>query len=241
MVVKEFYKAYEELCPMVVPRSANKLAEDDEFTLFAVTTFKKHSTEFIHKCREKRWTPREYKYKEGGKEEEAKEADQLAKDEKKLWGEALRLGRTGYSESAMIWIHVMALRVFVETVLRYGLPLDFVAGIVQVSNENYCECVVRVLTKTDGPQTSEEGEGKPRLGVLVPRRQRVRPRQQRSHQEGRPGYFDRHATSRPSGRSGIHCVRLLRVRGPIITSRAGGLVRRRGASWSPLLGDRHDL
>jgi hypothetical protein len=117
---------------MVVPRSANKLAADDEFNLFAVTTFKKHSNDFVHKCREKRWTPREYKYKEGGKEEEAKETDQLLKDEKKLWGEALRLGRTGYSESAMIWVHVMALRVFVETVLRYGLPLDFVCGIVQV-------------------------------------------------------------------------------------------------------------
>tara|TARA_R110002003_G_scaffold56_2_gene5047 strand:+ start:6097 stop:6801 length:705 start_codon:yes stop_codon:yes gene_type:complete len=132
MVVKDFYKSYEELSPMVVPRSASQLAKDDEFTLFAVTTFKKHSNEFIHKCREKRWTPREYRYKQGGKEEEAKEADQLTKDEKKLWGEALRLGRTGYSESAMIWIHVLALRVFVETVLRYGLPLDFVCGIVQV-------------------------------------------------------------------------------------------------------------
>jgi V-type H+-transporting ATPase subunit C len=132
--VKDFYKEYEELCPMVVPRSANELAQDSEFTLFAVTTFKKHSTEFVHKCREKRWTPRDYQYKEGNKEEEAKEAEQLAKDEKKLWGEALRLGRTGYSESAMIWIHVLALRVFVETVLRYGLPLDFVCGIVQVSS-----------------------------------------------------------------------------------------------------------
>lgn len=130
---------------MVVPRSANKLAADDEFTLFGVTTFKKHSTEFIHKCREKRWTPRDFKYKEGGKEEEAKEADQLAKDERKLWGEALRLGRTGYSESAMLWIHVLALRVFVETVLRYGLPLDFVCGIVQVKSRD-CDESGRLLT-----------------------------------------------------------------------------------------------
>jgi len=129
--VKDFYKAYEELCPMVVPRSASKLASDDEFTLFGVTTFKKHSAEFVHKCREKRWTPRDYQYKQGGKEEEAQETDQLAKDERKLWGEALRLARTGYSESAMLWIHVLALRVFVETVLRYGLPLDFVCGIVK--------------------------------------------------------------------------------------------------------------
>jgi len=133
---------------MVVPRSANKLAADDEFNLFAVTTFKKHSNEFVHKCREKRWTPREYKYKQGGKEEEAKEAEQLAKDEKKLWGEALRLGRTGYSESAMLWIHVLALRVFVETVLRYGLPLDFVCGIVQVRQDLH-------LRAANSPNTSQ--------------------------------------------------------------------------------------
>lgn len=130
--VKEFLKSYETLAPMVVPRSATEVAEDDEFTLFSVVVFKKHSAEFVHKIREKRWTPRDYKYKEGGKEEEAKEVNKLEKDERKLWGEALRLARTGYSESAMIWIHVLALRVFVETVLRYGLPLDFVCGLVQV-------------------------------------------------------------------------------------------------------------
>jgi V-type H+-transporting ATPase subunit C len=117
---------------MVVPRSSTQIAADDEFTLFAVTTFKKYSAEFIHKCREKRWTPRDFKYVEGGKEEEAKEVESLSKEERKLWGEALRLGRTGYSESAMVWIHVLALRVFVETVLRYGLPLDFACGLVQV-------------------------------------------------------------------------------------------------------------
>lgn len=117
---------------MVVPRSATEIASDDEFVLLSVVTFKKTSAEFVHKAREKRWTPRDYKYKEGGKEAEAKEVDKLEKDAQKLWGEALRLGRTGYSESAMIWIHVLALRVFVETVLRYGLPLDFVCGLVQV-------------------------------------------------------------------------------------------------------------
>jgi V-type H+-transporting ATPase subunit C len=130
--IREFYKSYESLAPMVVPRSATEIASDDEFVLLSVVTFKKTSAEFVHKARERRWTPRDYKYKEGGKEAEAKEVDKLEKDAQKLWGEALRLGRTGYSESAMIWIHVLALRVFVETVLRYGLPLDFVCGLVQV-------------------------------------------------------------------------------------------------------------
>ncbi|CRG85042.1 V-type H+-transporting ATPase subunit C [Talaromyces islandicus] len=129
--VKDFFKAYETVAPMVVPRSANLIASDDEFSLFAVTTFKKHSQEFVHKAREHKWIPRDFKYSEGGREAEAKEVERVGGDERKLWGETLRLGRTGWSEAVMVWIHVLVLRVFVETVLRYGLPLDFVSAIVR--------------------------------------------------------------------------------------------------------------
>jgi V-type H+-transporting ATPase subunit C len=117
---------------MVVPRSAEEITHDDEFTLFAVTTFKKYNVEFIHKCREMKWTPRDYKYVEGGREEEQREIERVGRDERKVWGETLRLARTGWSESVMIWIHVLCLRVFVETVLRYGLPLEFVSALVKV-------------------------------------------------------------------------------------------------------------
>jgi V-type H+-transporting ATPase subunit C len=133
--VKEFLHTYEGLTAMVVPRSASLLAKDDEFHLYAVTVFKKHSAEFVHKCRESRWTPREWKFHEGGKEAEEEELKKLEKEERKVWGEALRLGRTGYSDAVMAWIHVLALRVFVETVLRYGLPLNFVAGIVKTDGK----------------------------------------------------------------------------------------------------------
>ncbi|KAI1840981.1 hypothetical protein JX265_010453 [Neoarthrinium moseri] len=129
-VKKEFLKSYESISPMVVPRSATQVAQDDEFTLFAATTFKKHSAEFQAKCRENKWTPRPYKHVEGGREEEQKEFDRVAKEEKKVWGEALRLSRTGWSESVMIWAHVLALRVFVESVLRYGLPLEYVPALI---------------------------------------------------------------------------------------------------------------
>lgn len=130
---KDFLRSYETLAPMVVPRSAVQVAQDDEFTLYASTTFKKHSAEYLQKCREQKWTPRQYKYVEGGKEEEQRELDRVAREEKKTWGEALRIGRTGWSESVMVWLHVLALRVFVEAVLRYGLPLDYVSVLVKVS------------------------------------------------------------------------------------------------------------
>ncbi|KAK4143299.1 uncharacterized protein C8A04DRAFT_12534 [Dichotomopilus funicola] len=130
---KEFLRSYETLAPMVVPRSSTQVAQDDEFTLFSVTTFKKTSAEFLQKCREQKWTPRQYKYVEGGKEEEQRELDRVAREEKKVWGEALRLGRTGWSETVMILAHIMTLRVFVETVLRYGLPLEFVCALIKTT------------------------------------------------------------------------------------------------------------
>ncbi|KAK3362051.1 hypothetical protein B0T24DRAFT_101862 [Lasiosphaeria ovina] len=130
---KDFLKSYETIAPMVVPRSSVQVAQDDEFTLFAVTTFKKHSIEFLQKCREQKWTPRQYKYVQGGKEEEQRELDRVVKDEKKIREEALLLGRTSWSESVMIWAHVMTLRVFVETVLRYGLPLEFVSALIKTT------------------------------------------------------------------------------------------------------------
>lgn len=117
---------------MVVPRSAQLVAQDSEFTLYAVTAFKKHNVEFVHKCREQKWIPRDFKYVEGGKEEERKEVERVGGDERKVWGETLRLGRTAWSEAVMVWVHILVLRVFVETVLRYGLPLDFVCALVRV-------------------------------------------------------------------------------------------------------------
>ncbi|KAI0151850.1 vacuolar ATP synthase subunit C [Xylariaceae sp. FL1272] len=142
---KDFIKSYETISERVVPRSAIELAKDDEFILYGVTTFKKNSADFQQKCREQKWTPRQYKYVEGGKEEEKRELERVAREEKKVWGEALRITRTGYSEVVMVWAHTMALRVFVESVLRYGLPLEFVSALVATNNK----LVKKVKTSLD--------------------------------------------------------------------------------------------
>ncbi|KPM39976.1 hypothetical protein AK830_g6561 [Neonectria ditissima] len=132
---KDFLKSYETIAPMVVPRSSVQVAQDDEFILFAVATFKKYSAEFLQKCREQKWTPRQYKHVEGGREEEQQELDRVTNEERKVCGEALRMGRTGWSESVMVWIHVLTLRVFVEAVLRYGLPPDYVTVLVKTTTK----------------------------------------------------------------------------------------------------------
>ncbi|KAJ5898183.1 hypothetical protein N7504_008471 [Penicillium tannophilum] len=144
-LVKDFLKTYETVSAMVVPRSAQLVASDSEFSLYAVTAFKKHSTEFVHKCREQKWIPRDFKYVEGGKEEEKKEVERVGGDERKLWGETLRLGRTAWSEAVMVWIHILVLRVFVETVLRYGLPLDFVCALIRTPSAKQADKAKQLL------------------------------------------------------------------------------------------------
>jgi V-type H+-transporting ATPase subunit C len=208
---KDFLKRYETLAPMVVPRSSIQVAQDDEFTLFAVTTFKKHGAEFVAKCREQKWTPRQYKYVEGGREEEQRELDRVAKEEKKVWGEALRLGRTQWSESVMIWAHVMTLRVFVETVLRYGLPLEFVAALVKVCLCRFfflhiCLCLRSHADHAKKGRQREEGS---RLGILVPRRQRFWPGQAWTRHQGRCNAQLRDGSGRSRRRRRVHSLCVL--------------------------------
>ena len=139
---KDFIGAYETLSTMVVPRSAVQVAQDDEFILFAVVTFKKHSQDFLQKCRDRKWTPRPFEYTEGGREAEARELDRATNEERKTCGDALRIGRISWSESVIIWMHILTLRVFVEAVLRYGLPLDYSSSLIQV---RHCADLERTL------------------------------------------------------------------------------------------------
>ena len=191
-ITKDFFKTYETISPMVVPRSAQLIDADDEFTLYAVTTFRKHSSEFVHKCRESKWTPRDFKYKEGGKEEERKEVGRVGKEERKVWGEALRLGRTAWGEAVMAWVHVLALRVFVETVLRYGLPLQYVCGLVRVCQVpgHLSNTSGRLLRTTDTPPSidyAQAGKESAKLigrFVLIPGGKCLRSRQERQSHQG---------------------------------------------------------
>lgn len=130
---KDFLRDYETLAQFVVPRSALEISQDDEFVLFSVVTFRKASSEFLQKCREHKWIPRQYRYIEGGMEEEQRELDRVVQEEKRAWAEAMRMAVTGWSESLQIWLHILALRVFVEAVLRYGLPLDYITSIIKTT------------------------------------------------------------------------------------------------------------
>lgn len=122
---------YEKLSDMVVPRSTKLLFEDNDHGLFTVTLFKKVVDEYKAHCRENRFIVRDFLYNEEELAAGKNELNKLATDKRKQLGPLVRWLRVNFSEAFTAWIHVKALRVFVESVLRYGLPVNFQAILVR--------------------------------------------------------------------------------------------------------------
>ncbi|KAJ3343385.1 SPS-sensor component ptr3 [Gonapodya sp. JEL0774] len=128
---KEWISSYETLAQMIVPRSSQLIAEDDEFGLYTVTLFQRVIEEFTQKARENKFTVRDFKWNDTQLQQEKKELAEVAGNEKELWSNLLRLSKTNFGEVFASWIHVKALRVYVESILRYGLPPDFQPMVVK--------------------------------------------------------------------------------------------------------------
>lgn len=127
---KEWLFKYEDLTDMVVPGSSIMVTEDAEHCLFTVSLFKKVVSDFKNKCRENRFVVRDYEYNEGAMQEGRDEIIKLNSDKTKQEGPLMRWLKTNFCEVYMAWIHVKALRVFVESILRFGLPVNFQAMVV---------------------------------------------------------------------------------------------------------------
>ncbi|KAI9220570.1 vacuolar ATPase subunit C [Blastocladiella britannica] len=136
-------QSYESLTEMVVPRSSQKIAEDEEYGLFTVTLFYKVVDQFLHKCRDLKFTPREFKFNERESETQKRQQQELQTLEKEHWGQLLRLTKANFSEAFACWVHVKAVRVFVESVLRYGPSLQFVAATIEPAGGSKYEKKIR--------------------------------------------------------------------------------------------------
>lgn len=127
---KDWHANYETLTNYVLPRSSKLITEDTEYGLFTVTLFKRVVEDFKNIAREKRFTVRDFKLEEegkSGKEERSKLITEKDRQKRHL----IRWCKTNFAEAFIAWIHLKAIRVFVESVLRYGLPVNFQAILMQ--------------------------------------------------------------------------------------------------------------
>ncbi|KAK7694419.1 hypothetical protein QCA50_001605 [Cerrena zonata] len=130
-LVKDWNSKYERLTNMIVPRSSTLVASDDDYALFSVVVFRRVHDEFVQKCRENKYIVRDFTYSEELLDQQREELATADTTEKELWTELLRLSRTNFSEAFQILVHLKVLHVFVESVLRYGLPANYAGFIVK--------------------------------------------------------------------------------------------------------------
>jgi len=128
---KEWKNSYENLTDFVAPKSSRLIMKDDEYLLFGVTLFKKVVDEFRHKCGKHKFFVRDFTYDATKMDSDQSSYERMSNERRKMLGPLLRWLKVNFSESFMALMHIKALRVFVESVLRYGLPVNFQAAIVE--------------------------------------------------------------------------------------------------------------
>lgn len=127
----DWHQCYENLSNFVVPRSSEQVPTDDgEYDLFTVTLFRKIIDDFKKQARDRKFIVRDFEFNPTETEAGAEEVGRLEADMKRKGAQMLNWSKVSFSEAFSAWIHVKALRVFVESVLRYGLPHNFQAAVV---------------------------------------------------------------------------------------------------------------
>eukprot|EP00933_Yihiella_yeosuensis_P006735 TRINITY_DN11149_c0_g2_i1.p1 TRINITY_DN11149_c0_g2~~TRINITY_DN11149_c0_g2_i1.p1 ORF type:complete len:405 (+),score=114.06 TRINITY_DN11149_c0_g2_i1:90-1304(+) len=125
----EFVKGYELMHDNIVPMSAKKfpkLSDKDGNTIWRVVMFRSAADGFKKACREKRWVVRDFEYSEENYKKLKNQREQLEEAVKRQHELVRGLYQAAWSDAMVAWMHIKAMRVFVETMLRYGIqPAGF--------------------------------------------------------------------------------------------------------------------
>lgn len=135
----------------VVPGSLQLIHKDAESTLYCVTILKGQYeagyyegdefqpgtkvdfvSAFEKACRDKRVVVRDVQYDPTQSSKSTQELEKLGVEVDGMKSGLMRWCKTHYGEAFVAWMHIKVIRVFVESVLRYGLPVDFTAVLYKV-------------------------------------------------------------------------------------------------------------
>ncbi|XP_036449430.1 V-type proton ATPase subunit C 1-A [Colossoma macropomum] len=156
---------YESMSDFVVPRSSRLLLEEKDAGIFTVTLFKKAVSEFKANANKHKFTVREFNLEEA--EKQRQEMNRLIVDKKEQYGTFVRWLKVNFTEVFVAWIHIKALRVFAESVLRYGLPVSFQTLLLQ-PEKKHAKRLREELNSLFRDLDPTAAASKPDMGVDIP-------------------------------------------------------------------------
>jgi len=139
--IKEWYDSYETLNEFVVPESCIRVKEEVDFSLMLVVVMKHAADDFKGKCRNKRFTARKYDPSQTISDEELA---RLRAKHDKAQRHLIRWAATNFGEAFFMWAHLKCIQVYVESILRFGLPASFQAMLV-IPKRNHEQRVEKIL------------------------------------------------------------------------------------------------
>lgn len=127
----EWLKCYESLTDFIVPRSSKVLMQDHDYMLCTVTMFRRIVDDFKQECRGKGFTVRDFSFSEEAMESQQAEFTELKSTAAAKIESLNDWCQSAFSEAFSSWIHICAVRLFTESILRYGLPPKFLAAVLK--------------------------------------------------------------------------------------------------------------
>ena len=156
----DFVKNYMCDSDFVIPGSLQALESDNEFACYAVTILGVNLDDYKARTRERGWHVREFTYNPNLREDLARESQETVSSYLQE-SEKFKTHLEGtFSHVATVWIHVKALRAFVESVLVYGIGSNYKAFLIEASTKNISKIHKELEKKfKDGIQDDMSDDG----------------------------------------------------------------------------------
>jgi len=160
----------------VVPGSLKHIHSDHESMLYTVTILKSQYeagyyengefqqgtkvdfySEFTKTCKDKRFIVRDFTWDPTRASKTENLLEQLQVEVDGMKSALMRWCKTHYGDAYVAWMHIKVIRVFVESVLRYGLPVDFTAVLYKVQGSKEPD-LIKALDKALGVPTTKDDD-----------------------------------------------------------------------------------
>eukprot|EP00339_Tiarina_fusa_P001878 CAMPEP_0117032994 /NCGR_PEP_ID=MMETSP0472-20121206/23609_1 /TAXON_ID=693140 ORGANISM="Tiarina fusus, Strain LIS" /NCGR_SAMPLE_ID=MMETSP0472 /ASSEMBLY_ACC=CAM_ASM_000603 /LENGTH=307 /DNA_ID=CAMNT_0004741789 /DNA_START=277 /DNA_END=1200 /DNA_ORIENTATION=+ len=115
----------------VAPGSLQCITEEGDQCLLSVTLLRQFKDCFKEEAAKHHVTVREVKLDKEHFKSGTEKHEEMKKELKEKQNKLLQWCQTNFCEVFTAWAHLKALRIHVESILRFGLPADFIAAVVK--------------------------------------------------------------------------------------------------------------
>lgn len=165
-----------------MPRSARKVAVDnDGMSLYVVNVLSEYLDEFSSAAKARRYIVRDWTYTPAAGGELSTRSARAEVEMRAALAELRAQAERIYSECFKVWVHMSAIKLFVESILEYGLPVKCSFAMVRPLSGHFDAVKSRLQAAyekedrgaalaglEDDFDSDDEGEGKARAAKELP-------------------------------------------------------------------------